>query len=176
MSKGIPMRDFTNAYITISELCQSVNNVSSTPSQPTTCRPSWMISMSVSGRKGSSNNKQLTRIQPATVQPSEQGIDSLTSDTTTSYGPQRSFIPRHRCERSRSMAEFTSVSSTQIEHHSRSEVKEWSIPTKRQLKDFVQGICADIGVPVEQLSGNSSTNNLLPSVRTTKFWTKQKGD
>ena len=40
------------------------------------------------------------------------------------------------------------------------------MPAKRQLKDFAQGICADIGVPVEQPSGNSLTNNLLPSVRT----------
>ena len=80
-------------------------------------------------------------------QPGEQGTDP--SDTTTPHGARRPFIPRHRRERSRSMTEFASVSST-LGRRNRPEVEEWSPPTKRRLRDFAQEVCADIGVPVEQ--------------------------
>jgi len=69
---------------------------------------------------------------------------------TTSHGAQRPFMTRHRRERSRSM-EFTSVSST-LGRRNREplELEEWSTPAKRQLTDFAQEVCADLGVPVEQ--------------------------
>ena len=66
---------------------------------------------------------------------------------TASHGAQR---PRHRRERSHSMG-FVSVSST-LGRRNREplELKEWSTPAKRQLTDFAQEVCADLGVPVEQ--------------------------
>ncbi|KAL4066409.1 hypothetical protein V8B97DRAFT_1919321 [Scleroderma yunnanense] len=49
------------------------------------------------------------------------------------------------------MAKFTSASST-LGHHNQGplEIEEWSTLMKCQLIDFAQGVCADLGVPVEQ--------------------------
>ena len=95
-------------------------------------------------------NSRSTSPQP------EQGLDSPSfswefTNTTTSHNAQRPIIPRHRRERSRSMAEFMSVSST-LGRRSREplELEEWSTPVKRQLTDFAQEVCADLGVPVAQ--------------------------
>ena len=85
----------------------------------------------------------------------EQCTDSQNSwefpNTITSHGAQRPFIPHHRRERSRSMAELTSATST-LGHRNWGplEVEEWSTPAKCRLTDFAQGVCADLGVPVEQ--------------------------
>ncbi|KIM52477.1 hypothetical protein SCLCIDRAFT_32645 [Scleroderma citrinum Foug A] len=117
--------------------------------------PSIMDEINEHLRQEREQQQQAVDSHSTSPQP-EQGPDSPSfswefTNTTTSHNAQRPIIPRHRCERSRSMAEFTSVSST-LGRCNREplELEEWSTPTKRQLTDFAQEVCADLGVPVAQ--------------------------
>ncbi|KIM53192.1 hypothetical protein SCLCIDRAFT_32111 [Scleroderma citrinum Foug A] len=115
--------------------------------------PSIMDEINERLRQEREQQQQAVDSHSTSPQP-EQGLDSPSfswefTNTTTSHNAQRPIIPRHRHERSRSMAEFTSVSST-LGRHNREplELEEWSTPAKRQLTDFAQEVCADLGVPV----------------------------